>query len=191
MANSYVRGTAYNSQTKHTVFAASDMLSTNGGTHIYSVKAHENRDAGAVVGIGAVANEGLFVFNSKDAVAGEPIFILDPVAGSYENDKMYQNEEFTYVGSGEICRAREVAVNDVFELTATGITAASTAPVVGQFVYWDNSTNKWLESAAAPTDAGSYLCYGQIIGSKDYFNGTTIKGYYIRVLELTKTVVSD
>lgn len=198
MAISYNRYAS--SQTEHIVCESSRLRSTYmGGGHIYDLKLHEARDNGTVVAIDALSttatnNPDVQVFKSKDALVGAPVYLVLQVPFTYESGKIYNEEKWFYNESGDVVRAYELFTDDIFTISANGITAASTKPVVGQYVYFDNTTNKWVESASYPASAGSYICICQITEEVNHFNPSAAAqgvSYRLRVVNLGLTVASQ
>ena len=114
---------------KHCVAESSLLKSTEVG-HIYSLKCHEDLDNGSIVCVGDWVSAQ--VFNSKEYKAGEqPVFILTPPLGYNSDRKEYQDECYFYNAKGEVARAYELYVGDIF--TVSDIIFAGT-PEVGKFI---------------------------------------------------------
>ena len=114
------------------------------------------------------------VFAAKDAVDGEPIYLLLTPAFAYE--PRHNKECYFYNDKDETGRALQISVNDDFEVSAEAITALATDPVVGQFVTWNPTTRKYVEAASAPT---SGICVAEIVERKDYYFGGKVEVRYI------------
>ena len=117
---------------EHAVCSSSLLQSTKVG-HILSVKCHKDLDNGSIITRGDWVEAQ--VFKSADYAAGKkPYLVLTTPIGYNSDRKYYQEEKYFYNATGEIARAYELYVDDIFEVSADAITALSTAPVVGNYV---------------------------------------------------------
>ena len=149
----------------HAVCESSRLKATTAG-HIYDLKCHKALDNGAIVGVGTHV-EGQ-VFNSKDYAAGDIACLVLTPPFAYNGNKYQSEEKFFYNAEGEIARAYELHVGDIYTISAKGLTGA---PAVGAHV---DATNKAGESAGEGFD-------GVIIEEVTYSNG---KAYRILVKAL-------
>ena len=140
----------------HAVCESSRLKATTAG-HIYDLKCHKALDNGAIVGVGAHV-EGQ-VFNAKDYVAGDVACLVLTPPFAY-NGKKYQSEEkFFFNAEGDIARAYELHVGDIYTISEAGLVGT---PVVGAFI---DATNTVSESA------GESGFVGEIIDEVVYSNG--------------------
>ena len=150
----------------HAVCESSKLKATTCG-HIYDLKCHKALDNGAIVGVGTRV-EGQ-VFNAKDYAAGDIACLVLTVPFAY-NGKKYQSEEkFFYNAAGEIARAYELHVGDIYTISEAGLKGA---PAVGAFI---DATNTAAEAA------GESGFVGEIIEEVTYGNG---KAYRVFVKAL-------
>lgn len=125
MANVFdlVKGTA------HVVAESSRLKATTAG-HIYDLEMIADTDNGTIVALGAHV-EGQ-VYKAKAYAAGDkPYFILTPPL-AYNGKKSWSEEKYFYNAKGEIARAYELHVDDIFTVSEEAITTGT--PKVGAFV---------------------------------------------------------
>ena len=159
--------------TEHVV-AESSMLKATGAGHILSMKCHKNLDNGSIVTRGTWVEDQ--VFNAADYAAGKkPYLVLTPPIGYNSDRRSYQDEKYFYNASGEIARAYELYVDDIFTVSANAITALSGAPVVGNYVSVEGGLYK--ESASA----GNSGFVAQIVDKVSYTNSVS---YRLHVVSL-------
>lgn len=168
----------------HIVAESSRLRATTGGAHMADLVMDKDRDNGTIVSRSTtLTGVSVQAFKAKAAAAGEPLYLLLTPPLAYNTAmKYYSDEKYFYNAQGEVARAYELCVEDIFTVSADAITAASTAPVVGQFVKWDETTGKYIESASAPT--GAALCICQIIEKVQYKNSVS---YRLQVLKLSQS----
>lgn len=156
------------------VVAESSLLKATGAGHILSMKCHKDLDNGSIVTRGAWVEAQ--VFDSADYAAGKkPYLVLTPPIGYNSDRRSYQEERYFYNAAGEIARAYELHVDDIFTVSANAITALSTAPVVGNYVSVDGGLYK--ESASA----GQTGFVAQIVEKVNYTNSVS---YRLHVVSL-------
>lgn len=156
------------------VVAESSLLKSTGAGHILSMKCHKDLDNGSIVTRGAWVEAQ--VFDSADYAAGKkPYLVLTPPIGYNSDRRSYQEERYFYNATGEIARAYELYVDDIFTVSANAITALSTAPVVGNYVSVDGGLYK--ESASA----GQTGFVAQIVEKVNYTNSVS---YRLHVVSL-------
>ena len=113
---------------EHVVAESSRLKATIAG-HIYDLKVAKDTDNGTIVSVGEHV-EGQ-VFEAKDYVAGEkPYFILTPPF-AYNGKKVWSDEKYFYNATGEIARAYELCVDDIFTISKN---AFDGEPAVGKYV---------------------------------------------------------
>ena len=154
--------------TAHVVAESSRLKATISG-HIYDLKMTEDTDNGTIVAIGDHV-EGQ-VFKAKAYAAGDtPYLVLTPPL-AYNGKKAWSDEKYFYNAKGEVARAYELYVDDIYTLSADAFTGA---PAVGKFV---DAT--YTVADAAP--ATGFV--GEIIEEVTYTNSTS---YRILVREINK-----
>lgn len=174
--------------TEHIVCESSLLHATYGGAKIRDLIMDKDRDNGTVVGRSAVTTsyKDVQAFTAKDAAAGEPVFLLLTSPMGYNTArKAYTDEKYFYNAKDEIARAYQLEAEDIFTVSEMAITpSASTGPVVGHYVKFDNATMKFIESTSAPA---SGICIAQIIEEVSYFAaGTVSKRYRLLVVHPSK-----
>lgn len=160
---------------EHVVCSSSLLKGTEVG-HILSVKCHKDLDNGSIISRGDRVEAQ--VFNSADYAAGKkPYLVLTTPIGYNSDRKYYQEEKYFYNAAGEIARAYELYVDDIFEVSADAITALAlaTAPVVGNYVSVEGGLYK---EAASAGDSGFVA---QIVEKVNYTNSTS---YRLHVVSL-------
>ena len=162
MANVFdlVKGTA------HTV-AESSRLKATGAGHIYDLEMIEDTDNGTIVAIGAHI-EGQLYKAKAYAEGDKPYFILTPPL-AYNGKKAWSDEKYFYNAKGEVARAYELYVDDMFTISEDAFTGT---PVVGKFV----------DATYAVKDAAPESGFvGEIF---EEVNSTNSVSYRIRVVAL-------
>ena len=134
---------------------------------IYDVKCHKEMDNGTIIAIGSHVEGQLF--NSKNYAAGDKAYLVLTAPLAYNGKKWQSAEKYFYNAEGEIARAYELYVDDIFTLSAEAFTGS---PAVGKFV-----DSKF----AAGAEAGSNGFVGEIIEEVVYTNS---KSYRVRVIKL-------
>ena len=132
----------------HAVCESSKLKATTAG-HIYDLKCHQDLDNGTIVGVGTHV-EGQ-VFNSKTYAAGDIACLVLTAPVAYNGNTYKSEEKFFYNAAGELARAYELHVGDIYTISAKGLTGT---PEVGSYI---DATNKVAASA------GSTGFVGQII----------------------------
>lgn len=150
----------------HAVCESSKLKATTAG-HIYDLQCHKALDNGAIVGVGAHV-EGQ-VFASKDYAAGDIACLVLTPPFAYNGNKYQSEEKFFYNAQGEIARAYELHVGDIYTISAAGLTGT---PAVKAYI---DATGK------ASATAGETGFVGEIIEEVSYKNG---KAYRILVKKL-------
>lgn len=152
----------------HVVAESSRLKATVAG-HIYDLQMVEDTDNGTIVAVGEHV-EGQ-VFKAKAYAAGEkPFLILTPPL-AYNGRKAWSDEKYFYNAQGEIARAYELCVDDIYTISADAFTGA---PAVGKFV---DATYTVTEVAPASGFVG------EIIEEVPYTNSTS---YRILVRDINK-----
>ena len=143
----------------HAVCESSRLKATIAG-HIYDLKCHKALDNGAIVGVGTHV-EGQ-VFNSKDYAEGDIACLVLTPPFAYNGNKYQSEEKFFYNAAGELARAYELHVGDIYTISAAGLTGT---PAVGSHI---NASNAVSESAGTGFD-------GEIIEEVTYSNGNAYR----------------
>ena len=157
--------------TAHVVAESSRLKATTAG-HIYDLEMIEDTDNGSIVAIGALSDLGVQVFKAKAYAAGEkPYLVLTPPL-AYNGKKAWSDEKYFYNAQGEVARAYELHVGDIYTVSADAFTGS---PAVGKYV---DST---YTVAEATTNIHGFV--GEIIEEVTYTNSTS---YRILVREINK-----
>ena len=156
------------------VVCSSSLLKGTGVGHILSVKCHKDLDNGSIIARGDWVEAQ--VFKSADYAAGKkPYLVLTTPIGYNSDRKYYQEEKYFYNAAGEIARAYELYVDDIFEVSANAITPLAADPVVGNYVSVEGGLYK---EAASAGDSGFVA---QIVEKVNYTNSTS---YRLNVVSL-------
>ena len=157
--------------TAHVVAESSRLKATTAG-HIYDLEMIEDTDNGTIVAIGALSDLGVQVFKAKTYAAGEkPYLVLTPPL-AYNGKKAWSDEKYFYNAQGEVARAYELHLGDIYTVSADAFTGS---PAVGKYV---DST---YTVAEATTNIHGFV--GEIIEEVTYTNSTS---YRILVREINK-----
>lgn len=144
---------------KHIVAESSLLKSTICG-HIYDLRMAKDTDNGTIVARGdweSTTPDGQ-VFETKDYAVGDwPLLVLTTPIGYDTARKGRSAEKWFYNATGEIARAYELAVGDIFTVSAEAITALSTSTgaVVGNSVQITTTGTKGLYKEVAKTGASA------------------------------------
>ena len=162
MANVFdlVKGTA------HVVAESSRLKATTAG-HIYDLEMVEDTDNGTIVAVGAHV-EGQ-VYKAKAYATGDkPYLVLTP-ALAYNGKKAWSDEKYFYNAKGEIARAYELHVDDIFTVSEDAFTGAV-------------AVGKYVDATYAIKDAAPETGFaGEVIEEVNYTNSVS---YRIRVVAL-------
>ena len=150
----------------HTV-AESSRLKATGAGHIYDLEMIEDTDNGTIVALGAHV-EGQLYKAKVYAEGDKPYFILTPPL-AYNGKKAWSDEKYFYNAKGEIARAYELYVDDIYTISADAFTGT---PAVGKYV----DATYAIKEAAPETGFA-----GEIIEEVNYTNSVS---YRIRVVAL-------
>lgn len=157
--------------TAHVVAESSRLKATTAG-HIYDLEMIEDTDNGSIVAIGALSDLGVQVFKAKAYAAGEkPYLVLTPPL-AYNGKKAWSDEKYFYNAQGEVARAYELHVGDIYTVSADAFTGS---PAVGKYV------DSAYTVAEATTNIHGFV--GEIIEEVTYTNSTS---YRILVREINK-----
>lgn len=162
MANVFdlVEGTAH-------VVAESSRLKATGAGHIYDLEMIANTDNGTIVALGAHV-EGQLYKAKNFATGDKPYLVLTPPL-AYNGKKVWSDEKYFYNAKGEVARAYELYVDDMYTLSADAFTGT---PAVGKYV---DAT--YAIKDTAPTTG----FVGEIFEEVNYTNSVS---YRVRVVKL-------
>ena len=151
----------------HVVAESSRLKATTAG-HIYDLKMVEDTDNGTIVAIGKHV-EGQVYEAAKYAAGKAPYLVLTPPL-AYNGRKIYSDEKFFYNAAGEIARAYELHVDDIYTVSKEAF--GTSTPEVGKFV---DATY----TVAASATEGAFAA--EIIEEVNYTNSVS---YRLRVVAL-------
>ena len=155
MANVYDLATG----SVHAVCESSRLKATTAG-HIYDLKCHKALDNGAIVGVGAHV-EGQ-VFNAKDYATGDIACLVLTPPFAYNGNKYKSEEKFFYNEAGELARAYELHVGDIYTISAVGLNGAA-------------AKGKFIDATNTVADAAGEAFVGEIIEEVAYSNGAAYR----------------
>lgn len=166
MANVFDNMTA----TPHIV-AESSLLKATVSGHIYSLKAIADTDNGTIVSRGDWVEDQVFKAAAY-ATTKAPLLVLTTPVG-YSALKGQQDEQYFYNKTGEIMRAYELCVGDIFTVSAAAITplSSSTGPVAGNKVEVA-STGLYTEKGTSASITGFA---GRILEKVSYNSGAAYR----------------
>ena len=149
-----------NIQGKAHVVAESSRLKATTAGHIVDLEMIADTDNGSIVAVGAHV-EGQ-VFKAAAYAAGKaPYLVLTPPL-AYNGKKLWSDEKYFYNATGEIARAYELHVDDIYTVSED---AFDKAPEVGNFVGADY---KVVAEAPATGFAGEIIEEVAYTNSKSY-----------------------
>jgi hypothetical protein len=149
------------------VVAESSRLKATGAGHIYDLEMIEDTDNGKIVAIGAHV-EGQLYKAKAYATGDKPYLVLTPPL-AYNGKKAWSDEKYFYNAEGEVARAYELYVDDIYTVSKAAFTGK---PEVGKFV---NATYTVADSATE----GAFAA--EIIEEVNYTNSVS---YRLRVVAL-------
>ena len=150
----------------HVVAESSRLKATTAG-HIYDLEMIENTDNGTIVALGAHV-EGQ-VYKAKAYAAGDkPYLVLTPPL-AYNGKKSWSDEKYFYNAKGEIARAYELNVDDIFTVSDDAFTGTV-------------AVGKYVDATYAIKDTKPSTGFvGEIIEEVNYTNSVS---YRVRVVAL-------
>ena len=152
--------------TEHVVAESSRLKATTAG-HIYDLEMIADTDNGTIVALGEHV-EGQLYKAKAYAAETKPYLVLTPPL-AYNGKKGWSDEKYFYNATGEVARAYELYVDDMYTLSEDAFTGT---PAVGKFV----------DAAYAIKDtAPSTGFVGEIFEEVNYTNSVS---YRIRVVSL-------
>lgn len=145
---------------KHIVAESTNLSGTKYAKHIVNVKASEDIDNGKLVNLTEAKYEGNEYFTMVEPKATSRVgLILSVPIGADEAPYAATLESNFYNAKGELMRVYDLAEFDRFTVSANGIEAISTAPVVGNYVVADGYDLK--EEATDKSATNGFV--GQIV----------------------------
>ena len=150
---------------EHVVAESSRLKATTAG-HIYDLEMIEDTDNGTIVAVGAHVEGQLFKAKAY-ADGDKPYFILTPPL-AYNGKKIWSDEKYFYNAKGEVARAYELHVDDIYTVSANAFVGT---PAVGKFV----------DASHTVADVAGSGFVGQIIEEVNYTNSVS---YRVRVVAL-------
>ena len=148
------------------IVAESSRLTATGAGHIYDLEMIADTDNGSIVAVGAHVEGQLFKAEAY-AAGKKPYLVLTPPL-AYNGRRAHSDEKYFYNAEGEVARAYELYVGDIYTVSAK---AFDSAPEVGDYVGADY--------AATTANAEGFV--GQVIEVVNYTNSVS---YRIRVIKL-------
>ena len=148
------------------VVAESSRLTATGAGHIYDLEMIEDTDNGTIVAVGAHVEGQLFKAEAYAAGKKPYLVLTTPIA--YNGRRGWTDEKYFYNAQGEVARAYELYVGDIYTISANAFTGT---PAVGKYV---DATYTVAESAG-----DNYAC--EIIEEVNYTNSVS---YRVRVIKL-------
>ena len=160
----------------HIVAESSRLKATTAG-HIYDLEMIADTDNGTIVAVDNTLvanangyNEGEQVYKAKAYANGEkPYLVLTPPL-AYNGKKGWSDEKYFYNAKGEVARAYELHVDDIYTISENAFPKGST-PAVG----------KYVDATYTVADTAGEGFVGQIMQRVDYTNSVS---YRIRVISL-------
>lgn len=150
----------------HIVAESSRLKATTAG-HIYDLEMIADTDNGTIVAIGDHVEGQLYKAKAYAAEAKPYLVLTPPLA--YNGRKAWSDEKYFYNATGEVARAYELHVDDIYTLSANAFTGKV---AVGKYV-----DNTYAIKDTAP--ASGFV--GEIIEEVNYTNSVS---YRIRVVSL-------
>ena len=146
----------------HVVAESSRLKATTAG-HIYDLEMIEDTDNGTIVALGAHV-EGQVYKAATYASDKKPYLVLTP-ALAYNGKKAWSDEKYFYNAKGEIARAYELYVDDIYTISEDAFTGT---PAVGKFI---DATYAIKDTAPASGFVG------EIIEEVNYTNSVSYRIY--------------
>lgn len=133
------------SVSKFPTAGVSKLLATNGGKHIYDIELATDAWNGALVKKGAYVDfhyyaedtattfEGIVIDQAANGNwyvevtnPGDALLVYNPPVVEAEYNREFSSEKSFYLAKGELARAHELAIGDVFELSTDGFSGTPT-----------------------------------------------------------------
>ena len=150
---------------EHVVAESSRLKATTAG-HIYDLEMIEDTDNGTIVAVGAHVEGQLFKAKAY-ADGDKPYLILTPPL-AYNGKKIWSDEKYFYNAKGEVARAYELHVDDIYTVSANAFVGT---PAIGKFV----------DASHTVADVAGNSFVGEIIEEVNYTNSVS---YRVRVVAL-------
>jgi hypothetical protein len=150
MVNAYLKDVD-----KHVVAESTNLVATNYGRHIFSVKASDDIDNGKLVNIDAMKYEKNEYYTMVEPTATSRVGLILSVAVGADEKPLAATYEYNfYNGKDEIMRVYELAAGDRFSVSVNGIPDGE----VGKYVVADG-----YDLAVADAEPTDKAFYGEII----------------------------
>lgn len=148
------------------VVAESSRLTATGAGHIYDLEMIADTDNGSIVAVGEHVEGQLF--KAKAYAAGDKPYLVLTSPLAYNGKKAWSDEKYFYNAKGEVARAYELYVGDIYTVSAKAFIGT---PAVG----------KYIDATYTVADAAGDNFVGQIIEEVTYTNSVS---YRVRVIKL-------
>ncbi len=149
------------------VVAESSRLKATGAGHIYDLEMIEDTDNGTIVALGAHVEGQLY--KAKNFATGDKPYLVLTTPLAYNGKRGWSDEKYFYNATGEVARAYELYVDDMYTLSGNAFTGT---PAVG----------KYVDATYAVKDtAPSTGFVGEIFEEVNYTNSVS---YRVRIVKL-------
>lgn len=165
MANFFDNIYSLAKENEHVVAESSRLKATIVG-HIYDLEVMADTDNGTIVAVGDKSDLGMQVFKMDAYATGKKPYLVLTTPLAYNGRKGQSDEKYFYNAKGEVARAYELYVDDIYTVSAN---AFDGTPAVGKFV----------DAAYTVADeAGASGFVGEIVEEVIYTNSIS---YRVRV----------
>ena len=144
------------------VVAESSRLTATGAGHIYDLKMIADTDNGSIVAVGDHVEGQLFEAEAY-AAGKKPYLVLTPPL-AYNGRRGQSDEKYFYNANGEVARAYELYVGDIYTVSAKAFEGKGT-PAVG----------KYVDASYAIANVAGDNFAGEIIEEVAYSNGRAFR----------------
>lgn len=149
------------------VVAESSRLKATGAGHIYDLEMIEDTDNGTIVALGAHVEGQLY--KAKTYAEGDKPYLILTTPLAYNGKRGWSDEKYFYNAKGEVGRAYELYVDDMYTLSENAFTGT---PAVG----------KYVDATYAVKDAAPEAGFvGEIFEEVNYTNSVS---YRVRIVKL-------
>ena len=149
------------------VVAESSRLKATGAGHIYDLEMIEDTDNGTIVALGAHVEGQLY--KAKNFATGDKPYLILTTPLAYNGKRGWSDEKYFYNAKGEVARAYELYVDDMYTLSENAFTGT---PAVG----------KYVDATYAVQDTAPETGFvGEIFEEVNYTNSVS---YRVRVIAL-------
>lgn len=149
------------------VVAESSRLKATGAGHIYDLEMIADTDNGTIVALGAHVEGQLY--KAKTYAEGDKPYLILTTPLAYNGKRGWSDEKYFYNAKGEVARAYELYVDDMYTLSENAFTGT---PAVG----------KYVDATYAVKDAAPEAGFvGEIFEEVNYTNSVS---YRVRIVKL-------